>query len=183
VDGPAPGLTGDTAPRLTGDTAPRPGPGLGTIAVLGLLLVGLVVGGCLVITGGGSGEGAGTRVPPRPTSTLPLGDLSLAGVEALGGIDVPDGAADFLSARLDGDRQLDVSFTVTPDQVDALVAGSDLPPLADGARVILHSSPLWKLNPGTPLSGAADVRDGVNRALEVTPEGERIRVRLTLQAT
>jgi hypothetical protein len=174
VDGPAPGLTGPAAPRSA--------PSLGRLAVLALLVAGLVVGGCLVITGGGSGDTPPTTLPPRPTSTLPLGDLSLAGVEALSGIDVPDGAQDFLSARLDGDRQLDVSFTLAPDQVDALVTNSDLPPLADGARVILHSSPLWKLNPGTPLSGAADVRDGINRAVEVTPEGDRIRVRLTLQA-
>jgi len=185
VDSGAPGLSEST--DQPEDTHPQPQsrvavPSPGRLAVLGLLLIGLLIGGCLVITGGGSDEPGPTTVPSRPTPTLALSDLSLAGVESFSGVDVPDGAQDFLTARLDGDRQLDVTFTIDTDQVGALVSGSGLPPLAEGARPILHSSPLWKLNPGTPISGSADVRNGINRALEVTPEGERLRVRLTLQA-
>ncbi|MFZ4433832.1 MAG: hypothetical protein ACOYOQ_11630, partial [Microthrixaceae bacterium] len=113
MDGRAPGVTGDE------EQPPRAAPAvppLGRLLVLAVLLLGLVVGGCLVITGGGD-EPADTTVPSRPTSTLPLGDLSITGIESLSGIDVPEGAADYLSARLDGDRQLDVTFTITPEQL------------------------------------------------------------------
>jgi len=178
VDGRAPGVTGDdTEPPRTAPAVPSPG----RLLILALLLIGLVVGGCLVLTGGDDGP-ADTTLPSRPTSTLPLGDLSVAGIESLSGIDVPEGATDYLSARLDGDRQLDVTFTITPDQLASFVASSGLPPVTEGNRVILHSSPLWKLNPGTPISGVADLREGTNRAVEVTPEGDRLRVRVTLQA-
>ncbi len=178
MDGRAPGVTGDE------EQPPRAAPAfppLGRLLVLALLLLGLVVGGCLVITGGGD-DSADTTLPSRPTSTLPLGDLSITGIESLSGIDVPEGAADSLSARLDGDRQLDVTFTITPEQLAAFISSSGLPPVTEGNRVILHSSPLWKLNPGTPISGVADIRDATNRAVEVTPEGDRLRVRITLQA-
>ncbi len=178
MDGTAPGVSGDEPTATNPPALPSPG----RLAVLALLVIGLLVGGCLVITGGDSRDPGPSTTAPRPTSTLPLGDLSLVGVEQLSGIDVPDGAADFLSARLDGDRQLDVTFTIPPADLGRLVSASGLPPVTEGNRVILHSSPLWKLNPGTPLSGVADVREDVNRALEVTPEGDRLRVRLTLQA-
>ena len=85
---------------MTGDEEqpPRAAPAfppLGRLLVLALLLLGLVVGGCLVITGGGD-DSADTTLPSRPTSTLPLGDLSITGIESLSGIDVPEGAADYL---------------------------------------------------------------------------------------
>ncbi len=177
MDGRAPGVTGEAEqPPRAAPAVPSPG----RLLVLAVLLVGLIVGGCLVITGGG--DPADTTLPSRPTSTLPLGDLSITGIESLSGIDVPEGAADYLSARLDGDRQLDVTFTVTPEQLAGFISSSGLPPVTEGNRVILHSSPLWKLNPGTPISGVADIRDATNRAVEVTPEGDRLRVRITLQA-
>jgi len=178
VDGRAPGVTGDEEPPPRAAPAVPP---LGRLLVLAVLLVGLVVGGCLVITGGAD-DPADTTLPSRPTSTLPLGDLSITGIESLSGIDVPEGAADYLSARLDGDRQLDVTFTITPEQLAGFISSSGLPPVTEANRVILHSSPLWKLNPGTPISGVADLREGINRAVEVTPEGDRLRVRVTLQA-
>lgn len=182
MDGAAPGVSGDDPAGPPPGRGAPPVPSIGRLAVLALLLVGLVIGGCLVVTGGGSDEPDTTAPRGRPTSTLPLGDLSEAGVEALSGVDVPDSASDFLSARLDGDRQLDVTFTIPPDALAGLVAASGLPPLTESNRVITHSSPLWKLNPGTPISGVADLRDGTNRAIEVTPEGDRLRVRLTLRA-
>lgn len=150
-----------------------------------VLIAGLAVGGCLVLTGGG-GSAAPPSVAPapssRPPSTLPLGDTSITGVESLSGLDIPDGAADFLTARTSTDQQLDLTFTVPPSAEAAFLTGSGLPPLGVDARVITHSSPLWKLNPGTPIRGAADVRGEVNRAVELTPEGDRLRARVTLSA-
>jgi hypothetical protein len=151
--------------------------------LLVVLVVGLAVGGCLVFTGGESAPPPSVAATPSsgPPGTLPLGDTSIAGVEALSGLDIPDGATDFLTARTDAEQQLDVTFTIAPTDEVAFLAGSGLPPLGDEARVITHSSPLWKLNPGTPIRGAADVRGDVNRSVELTPEGDRIRVRVTLQ--
>lgn len=153
------------------------------VALLVLAVVGLV----LVLTGGDDGEAAGGEVsttsgPQRPRSTLPLDDLSVAGVEQLSGLAIPDDAADFLTAKLAQNRQLDVTFTMDAEDVEAFAADSGLPPLAPDARVILHSSPLWKLNPGGPIRGAADVRDGVNRAVELVDEDGRVRARISLQA-
>lgn len=148
-----------------------------------VLVAGLAVGGCLVLTGGESSPTTSVAPAPssRPPNTLPLGDTSIAGVEALSGLDIPDGAADFLTARTDAERQLDVTFTLAPADEAAFLAGSGLPPLGADARVIMHSSPLWKLNPDAPIRGAADIRGDVNRAVELTPEGDRVRVRVTLQ--
>lgn len=155
------------------------------------LLVLLVLGVVLVVTGGddgtptdadGSASPAGEAPDPRPDPTLPIDDLSVAGVEELSGLAVPDDAADFLTAKLDDDQQLDVTFTMAPDEEEAFLAGSGLPPMAVDARVITHSSPLWKLTPEGQLRGGADIRDGVNRAVELVEEGDRVRVRVTLRA-
>ena len=149
-----------------------------------VLVAGLAIGGCLVFTGGDSAPPTSVAPAPssRPANTLPLGDTSLAGVEQLSGLDIPAGATDFLSARTQTGQQLDVTFTMPTTDEAAFLTGSGLPPLGVDARVITHSSPLWKLNPGTPIRGAADVRGDVNRAVELTPEGDRLRARVTLLA-
>ncbi|MFZ4517473.1 MAG: hypothetical protein ACOYOP_03740 [Microthrixaceae bacterium] len=158
-----------------------------------LVAIGLVVlaavGVFLVVTGGDDPTPAGTASSPstpgtgRPTSTLPLKDTSLAAVEQFSGLAVPASATDLLTARLENDRQLDLTFVMPADAEEEFLTGSGLPPLTADNRVVIHSSPLWKLNPGVPLRGVADVRDGVNRAVELVPEPDgRIRARITLQA-
>ena len=58
--------------------------------------------------------------------------------------------------------------------------------LKDGKRVVIHASPLWKLNPGTPIRGGIDrvtTPEGVklNRTVELTDESaDRTRVRMVL---
>lgn len=154
-------------------------------ALVGVALLLLAaVGVLLVVTGGEDAEDGPAVTAPqgRPDPTLAIDDLSIAGVEELSGLDVPEEATDFLTARLEDDRQLDVTFTMPPGAEASFLSGSRLPPLAEGARVLLHASPLWKLNPDGTLRGAADVSDGVNRAVELVPEGDRVRVRITLQA-
>ena len=89
---------------------------------------------------------------------------------------MPPDAADFLTARLDDDRQLDITFTMPAAAVDGFVEGSGLPePVAD-QRVVLHSSPLWKLNPdaGTSVSGSSDTLGEVNRSVELVTESDGV---------
>lgn len=151
------------------------------VALVVLLAVGLV----LVVTGGDGGDPnptTTTRPEGRPGPTLALDDLSVAGVEELSGLAIPRDATDFLTAKLAENQQLDVTFTMAPEDEGGFVTSSGLPPLAPEARVITHSSPLWKLNPEGEIEGAADVRDGINRAVELVPEGDRLRARITLQA-
>lgn len=162
--------------------APRwAGPALGLAAVLAV-----VVGVTLIVTGGEDST-------PRPTTTttapergsdptLPLAGrtLTVAEVEALAGVDVPDSATDFLSAQLDDHRQLDVTFTIPSGDVEAFITGSGLPRPREGRRVVAHSSPLWQLNPDGAVSGSRDVQEGIARAVEVIDEGDRTRVRLVI---
>jgi hypothetical protein len=67
--------------------------------------------------------------------------------------------------------------------VDAVVADSGLPePVAD-QRVVLHSSPLWKLNPepGTDLRGVLDETGDVRRAVELVTEPDgSVRARVVI---
>ena len=157
---------------------------LGALAVV-LVVVGIV----LVVTGGDEPTGPSTTTTTvadgqAPTATLPLDDTSVAGVSSMAGLVVPDGAKDFLTAATENKAQLDVTFTLPSDQVATFVSGSGFPALAEGEKVVTHSSPLWKLNPEGTESGAADsvTVDGVTvvRAVETVPEGDRVRVRLVL---
>ena len=157
---------------------------LGALAVV-LVVVGIV----LVVTGGDEPTGPSTTTTTvadgqTPTATLPLDDTSVEGVSSMAGLVVPDGAKDFLTAATENKAQLDVTFTLPSDQVEAFVSGSGFPALVEGEKVVTHSSPLWKLNPeGTESGAACSVTvDGVTvvRAVETVPEGDRVRVRLVL---
>lgn len=158
-----------------------------------VLLVGLVAGIVLVLTGGdddgdASGDSTTTTAatgdsPAAEREPLPLEDTSQAAIAELTGLAFPPDATDFLTARLDDDRQLDITFVMPAAQVATFVSGSGLPePVAD-ERVVTHSSPLWKLNPeqGTALSGVADTVDGVDRAVELVSEADgTVRARIVI---
>jgi hypothetical protein len=62
------------------------------------------------------------------------------------------------------------------------VSASGLPELAAGTRVVTHSSPLWKLTPDGTVSGGTDHRGDVSRAVELVPEGDRLRARVVLSS-
>lgn len=171
------------------------------IPALVALAVGLAVGLFLVFTGGddegsapssttsssvvdgGDPDGAGTGGPSDDLLPLPLEDTSQAAIEELTGLDLPDGAAEFLTARLDDDRQLDITFVLPADAVDEFVSASGLPELAEDRRVVIHSSPLWRLNPdeGTSLVGGSDRFGDVQRSVELltSPEGT-VRARVVI---
>lgn len=163
------------------------------VVVAVVLGVGLAVGLFLVLTGGDDGStdtSTATTVADTPAAgpsasrePLPLDDTSQAAVEELTGLAVPAEASEFLTARLDDGRQLDVTFVVPAAAVDAFVSGSGLPePVAD-ERVVLHSSPLWKLNPdeGSTLAGTSDEFESVQRAVELVtqPDGS-VRARIVI---
>ena len=155
---------------------------LGLIAVL-LVVIGIV----LVITGGDDEQPSApstttTSLAPgaTPVATLPLDDTSIAAVNHLAGLSIPTDAGGFLTTFPEARTQLDVSFTLPPDQVAAFVSGSGLAAPVAGTRVISHSSPLWKLNPEGEVAGAADTNNGVARAVETVPEGDKVRVRIVL---
>jgi hypothetical protein len=140
------------------------------IVVAIVLGVGLVVGVALVVTGGDDTPAPTTAAPTTaPSAPLPLDDLSSAAISQFTGLVVPDDATDFLTARLDDDRQLDLTFVTTPEGAATFVEASGLPePVAD-ERIVLHSSPLWKLNPEDEVSlrSTQDTVDGIRRVVEL----------------
>lgn len=167
------------------------------LVVGAVLAVGFVVGLSLVLFGGEDDEPAGddrasqptdpanttTSEPLEPGAPLPLGDLSQPAVSELTGLQFPPDARDFLTARLDDDRQLDITFVLPAESVATFISDSGLPePVAD-QRVVLHSSPLWKLNPeeGAPISGILDETDDVRRAVELVTEPDgSVRARVVI---
>jgi hypothetical protein len=163
------------------------------VVVAVVLSLGLLAGLTLVLLGGGDDEDDTTTTSAASTTAgepLPLEDTSQAALTELSGIVFPADASDFLTARTDDGRQLDVSFLIPASSVAAFVESSGLPePVAD-ERVIAHSSPLWKLNPdpGSTLSGVADTYDGatgttVGRAVElVTAPDGTVRARIVISA-
>lgn len=159
---------------------------VGAVAVV-LVVIGVV----LVVTGGEDPTGPSTTTTTAgsgqvPKVTMPLENTSIAAVSAMAGLQVPPGVADFLTAGTEDRTQLDVSFTLPSDQLEAFVTGSGFPALVEGTQVVTHSSPLWKLNPDGTVSGATDSfaptsgGAAVGRAVETVPEGDRVRVRLVL---
>lgn len=141
----------DSRPRsgTSRRTTPKPTPPGGRrirvrdVLIVVLLIAGLLSGLVLVVVSGGATP---PTTAPEVLATIPS-DLSRDSVEAWSGLVLPASAADFLTASVGS--QLDVTFTMSPDDVDAFVSESALPAPEPERRVVLHSSPLWKLNPTT----------------------------------
>lgn len=170
------------------------------LIVLVVLLGGLVVGMALVVFGGDDDtpDGPVLTGEERPqdlgddTETtdargvLPLDDVefTVEGIEAYTGVVVPDDGEEFLTGRLDNDRQLDVTFLFPAEGEAAFLEASQLPDPVEGQRVVLHGSALWDLNPpeGVEVRGAVDTFDEVRRAFELveeTPGTLRARIVIT----
>lgn len=121
-----------------------------------------------------------------PPATLPFTNVSRAELAREVRLAFPQSTDDFLSAQLANRRQLDVTFTLDASDEAAFVNGSKFPALRTGRRVVTHTSPLWKLNPGVPIRGTVDtVRtpngDRLRRAVEAVDDaGGRVRVRLVV---
>jgi hypothetical protein len=163
------------------------------VAIAVALLIGLVVGTVLVVVGGDDAtvESTTTSTTAAPDADpsvedrepLPLEDVSKTAVAELTSLAFPAEASGFLTARLEDDRQLDITFVMPAAAVAAFVADSGLPQPEADQRVVIHSSPLWKLNPdtGAAVSGVSDTVDGVDRAVElVTEDDGSVRARIVI---
>lgn len=153
-----------------------------------MLIVGLAVGLGLVVAGGGDDATTTTTTTLAPSEQgepLPLDDVSQAAIAELTGLAFPADATEFLTANTDDDRQLDITFVMPTAAVAGFVSGSGLPdPVAD-QRVVVHSSPLWKLNPDetTPISGISDTSGDVARSVELlTQDDGTVRARIVITA-
>lgn len=154
-----------------------------------VLVIGFVIGLALVLLGGSDQDDASsaTTTEPPPAMAegsgepLELEDLSVAGVAQLSGLAIPADADDYLTARLGEGAQLDVTFTLPAEDVEAFLRDSDLGDAVAGQRVILHSSPLWRLNPDSEIRGVSDRTERVNRGVElVNEDADTVRVRVVL---
>lgn len=154
-----------------------------------VLAVLTVLGLWLVFTSGsddgdpgntGSGNtGSGNTASDNP-ERLAIGETDIDSVSELAGLSLPDSTGDFMSARLDDDSQLDVSFTIATDDEAVFLDESGIPEPQQDQRVITHTSPLWDLNVDATIRGTADTTGDVTRALELTEEDGRTRVRLVI---
>jgi hypothetical protein len=147
--------------------------------LLGALLVAVVLA---------SGAGCSKSPTPGGTTTtslrgaLPFADSPSADALAkTAGLEFPSSMDDYRSVRV-SDSELDVIFTMSPDDVDAFADGSDLAPLTPGKLIIVHPSPIWDLDPGGDVQSAQSVHDGIVRQVEVVtvPGEERRSVRLVI---
>ncbi|MEX0768907.1 MAG: hypothetical protein WD029_10590 [Microthrixaceae bacterium] len=119
---------------------------------------------------GNAGEAGSTTT--RSINTLPLDDLSVAAISKLSGLNFPTEMTDFLTARGDTDRQLDLTFVMPSSSAATFLADSGLPEPIANKRLVFHSSPLWKVNPedGSTLSSSQGKFGKVKRAVELVGE-------------
>jgi hypothetical protein len=90
---------------------------------------------------------------------------------------------EFLTSRRDTNRQLDLTFVIPTTSAATFLADSGLPAPVANKRIVLHSSPLWKVNPeeGSTLSSSQGKFGSVNRAVELVGEGpDLIRARVVI---
>jgi hypothetical protein len=138
-----------------------------------VLVAVVLVGGC-----------AKTPTPGLPTTTtvapLPFeGSPSRAALAEVAGLVVPSSATTYRSTRIDN-SELHVTFTLPVAEVERFVTDSDLPPLTEGRRLIIHPSPLWDQNPEGPVASTSSTARGVVRTVEVLGDGDPRTVRLTV---
>lgn len=114
------------------------------------------------------------------TSALEFEDSGIDEVAKRAGFDFPDSTEEFLTTQPDGQAQMDITFTAEETEVDEFLVDSNLPPAKAGERVILHSSPLWDLNPDSEISSSVGNHGGIGRTVEITDEDGRSRIRIVL---
>lgn len=131
-------------------------------------------------TGGAGGTGATGAAGSGRGERLPIDETDAESVSEMAGLQLPASTGDFMSARLDDDSQLDVSFTISPEDVASFIEGSGLPEPEPDERVITHASPLWNMNVDGTIRGASDTAGGVARSVELVDEDGRTRVRLVI---
>lgn len=164
--------------------------GLACFAAVGLLVaVGLLLlGGCsgsdddALPTATTSGPG-GTSGSSGASATLPWTAPTKSQVATAAGLDLPDSVEAWRSVLM-SPGELDVSFTISRDDVAAFDEGSKLG-LKPGERVVAHASPLWDLNVEGTYAGATGERGPIRRTVEVvspTDPAAPAQVRLVVTA-
>ena len=119
-------------------------------------------------------------------NTLPLDDLSVTAITEMSGLTFPTDMTEFLTSRGDTNRQLDLTFVIPSASAATFLADSGLPAPVANKRLVIHSSPLWKVNPpeGSTISSSQGKFGQVKRAVELV--GERpgfIRARVVITPT
>jgi hypothetical protein len=100
------------------------------------------------------------------------------------GLAFPASMTHYRSVRV-ADDELDVTFTVAPEDVAAFAEESGFGTLTPGRLIIVHPSPIWDLDPGGDVESGESRHDGLVRRVEVvTVPGEPLRtVRLLVTTT
>ncbi|MCZ7628188.1 MAG: hypothetical protein M5U19_03435 [Microthrixaceae bacterium] len=93
---------------------------------------------------------------------LDIDGTDMDSVSGMAGLSLPAGTTDFLSARMDDDSQLDVTFTIAHEDEAAFLDASRFPEPRADQRVITHASPLWDLNVEGTIRGVADTAGDVD---------------------
>jgi hypothetical protein len=137
----------------------------------------IVAGGCSKdpTPGGAPTTVTGPTLPFTAPSATELGDAA--------GIAFPTSKTGYRSVQLDAD-QIDVTFQMPAAEVDEFVDASALGPLEEGLRTIVHSSPVWQLDPAERVRGAETTRNGLRRSLEVgggATADEPVTIRLSIR--
>jgi hypothetical protein len=111
--------------------------------------------------------GQAKATPTTTTKSLPFdGSPSQAVLAEAAGLNFPASVSGYRSVRITG-SELNVSFTIAATDVDPFVSGSHLGALVANKRIILHSSPVWDLNPTGTVQSAVSRRRGIERGVEV----------------
>lgn len=119
-------------------------------------------------------------------NTLPLDDLSVTAITEMSGLTFPTDMTEFLTSRGDKNRQLDLTFVIPSASAATFLADSGLPAPVANKRVVIHSSPLWKVNPqeGSTISSSQGTFGQVKRAVELVGESPGfIRARVVITPT
>ena len=95
------------------------------------------------------------------------------------GLVFPASTGGYESVRVDP-SELDLTFTIAPDDVDGFVTDSGLGTLADG-RIIQHSSPVFPQNPTGTVRSSTSQHGELTRIVEVVDQpGQPTVVRLVI---
>jgi hypothetical protein len=136
---------------------------LKAVSLAAVLVWVIVVGACSSST---SERGSGSTTTAAGKALPFVDSPSQAVLAAAAGLTFPDSVAGYRSVRVTT-SELNVSFTVAAADLDAFVTGSHLGTLTPNKRIILHSSPVWDLNPTGTVQSAVSTRRGLERGVEV----------------
>lgn len=158
----------------------RLGWGLGVGVGVGVIVSLVPLAAC----SGSGGDSSVTRPSATgPAATLPWTAPTKAEVADAAGLELPGSVTAWRSVLM-SPGELDVAFTISPDDVAGFDEASGLGLEAD-ARVVTHASPLWELNVEGTYAGSSTAHGKVRRAVEVvtpTDDAAPAQVRMVLTA-